>query len=270
MSEHVLPALFAIAIWWGGTALVFVLDQLSPRSFRRSFAVASAVLFAALWCMVELADRRTVGAAYAGFVCGVLVWAWQELAFLTGLVTGPNRERLPDGTVGWPRFRRAVMALLHHELAILGLGLLLLALLWEAQNSVALYTYALLWGMRQSAKLNVFLGARNLGESMLPPHLAYLGSYFRRARMNLLFPFSVAGGTAVTLFPASRALSPDPFEAAAYTLLATMSALAVLEHVFLMAPLPLDGLWTWGRPAHARAPAPAGAAPKARRQPLSP
>lgn len=255
MSDHVLPALYAIAVWWAGTALIFVLDQLSPRSFRRSFAVATALLLGAFWCILDLAEKRTVGAAYAGFTCAVLVWAWQELAFLTGIVTGPNRERLPEGMVGWPRFRRAVMALLHHELAILALGLLLLALLWEAQNTVALQTYALLWLMRQSAKLNVFLGARNLGEGMLPPHLAYLASYFKRARMNLLFPFSVLGGAALTAWLAAHAFDTDPFAATAYTLLATMSALAVLEHVFLMAPLPLDGLWTWSKPAQTPAPA---------------
>lgn len=248
MTGHVWPALYAIAIWWAGTALIFVLDQLSPRTFRRSFAVATVVMLGALWGVVQLADARTVGAAYAGFTCGVLLWAWIELAFLTGLVTGPNRERLPAGTVGWPRFRKAVMALLHHELAILALGLLLLALLWGAENSVALHTFALLWVMRQSAKLNVFLGARNLGEAMMPPHLAYLGSHFKRARMNLLFPFSVAGAAAIALTCALWAFSPDPFTATAYTLLATMAALAVLEHVFLMAPLPLDGLWTWSRP----------------------
>jgi putative photosynthetic complex assembly protein 2 len=249
MIQHALPALYAVAVWWAGTALIFVLDQLSPRSFRRSFAIASLVLFAALWCIVDLADRRTVGAAYAGFTCGVLVWAWQELAFLTGLVTGPNRESLPEGCTGWPRFRRAVMAILHHELTILALGLALLALLWRAENSVALHTYALLWIMRQSAKLNVFLGARNLGEGMMPPHLAYIGSYFRRRRMNALFPFSILGGLALTVFLGVRAAGGDAFEMTAYTLLTTMSALAVLEHVFLMAPLPLDGLWTWGRPA---------------------
>lgn len=249
MSDHVWPALYAIAIWWAGTALIFVLDQLSPRTFRRSFAAATVVMLAALWCVVGLADQRTVSAAYAGFTCGVLVWAWQELAFLTGLVTGPNREPLPEGTVGWPRFRKAVMALLHHELAILALGLALLALLWGAENGVALHTYALLWVMRQSAKLNIFLGARNLGEAMLPPHLAYLGSHFKRAPMNLLFPFSLVGGASIALTLALWAFTPDPFAATAYTLLATMAALAVLEHVFLMAPLPLDGLWTWSRPS---------------------
>ena len=36
--------------------------------------------------------------------------------------------------------------------------------------------------MRQSAKLNVFLGVRNLSEEFLPQHLHYLQSYFTRSR----------------------------------------------------------------------------------------
>ena len=49
--------------------------------------------------------------------------------------------------------------------------------------------------MRESAKLNLFLGVRNLSEEFLPAHLAYLQSYFRRRSMNMLFPFSVTVST---------------------------------------------------------------------------
>ena len=87
--------------------------------------------------------------------------------------------------------------MLHHELALLLLGALLVALTWHAPNHGALVTFTILWVMRQSAKLNVFLGVRNLNESFLPVHLEYLQSYFRRRAMNLLFPFSVIAGTAV-------------------------------------------------------------------------
>lgn len=256
------PALFAVFVWWAGTALVFMLDQLPRRTHRRTMIWATVLLVLSLLCTFSLADRLTTASAYAGFVCGVLVWAWQEIAFLTGTVTGPNREPLAEGARGWPRFRDAVRAILHHELAILAFGLLLLALLWEAPNQMALWTYALLWAMRQSAKLNIFLGARNLGESMLPAHLAHLATYFRRRPMNWLFPFSVTGGTiAAVLLALAAAGASDPYQLTAATLLATLMALAVLEHWFLMLPLPLDGLWTWGRPASsprpAAAPAPA-------------
>jgi putative photosynthetic complex assembly protein 2 len=43
-------------------------------------------------------------------------------------------------------------------------------------NQVGTGTFAVLWVMRISAKLNLFLGVRNLSEELLPPHLAYLGA----------------------------------------------------------------------------------------------
>ncbi|MFN3447279.1 MAG: putative photosynthetic complex assembly protein PuhE [Roseococcus sp.] len=247
--EHVWPILYAVFVWWAGTALVFMLDQLPRRHHLRVMVGATLVLAAALWCVAMLDERLTAASAYAGFTCGVLVWAWQELAFLTGYVTGPNRRALPEGTEGFARFRAALGTVWHHELAMLALGLALLLLLWEAPNRTALWTYLLLWVMRQSAKLNIFLGARNLGESMLPPHLGHLASYFRRRHMNFLFPVSVTGGTLAAMWLGLQAAgASDPFLLTASTLLAALMALAVIEHWFLMLPLPLDGLWTWGRP----------------------
>lgn len=251
MLQHILPVIFAVFVWWFGTALVFVLDQLPRRSFAWTMAGASAALVGGLYGAAALADDVSVGAAYLGFACGVLVWAWGEIGFLTGLVTGPSRKPCPPGAEGWVRFISALRTILHHEVAILVLGLVLLAMLWGAPNQVALHTYLVLYVMRQSAKINIYLGARNLGESMLPPHLTHLASYFRRGSMNALFPVSVTGGTIAVVVLVQHGLGAGDFEAAAFTLLAALMALAVIEHWFLMLPLPLDGLWTWGRPGHA-------------------
>jgi putative photosynthetic complex assembly protein 2 len=246
--QHILPVIFAVFVWWFGTALVFLLDQLPRRSFRWTMAGASAALVGALYGAAALAEDVSVTAAYLGFVCGVLVWAWSEIGFLTGLVTGPSRKPCPPGAQGWVRFAAALRTILHHEIAILGLGLVLLGLLWGASNQVALHTYLVLWIMRQSAKINIYLGARNLGESMLPPHLAHLASYFRRGTMNALFPVSVTGGTIAVVMLVQHGLGADAFTATSCTLIAALMALAVIEHWFLMLPLPLDGLWTWSRP----------------------
>ncbi len=251
MLQHFLPVLFAVFVWWFGTALVFLLDQLPRRSFRWTMAGASAALVGGLYGAAALADDVSVTAAYLGFACGVVVWAWSEIGFLTGIVTGPSRQPCPPGAEGWARFIAALRTILYHELAILGLGLVLLALLWDAPNQMALHTYLVLWIMRQSAKINIYLGARNLGESMLPPQLAHLASYFRRGTMNALFPVSVTGGTIAVVVLVQHGLGGSAYEAAAYTLLAALMALAVIEHWFLMLPLPLDGLWTWSRPGQA-------------------
>lgn len=254
MLAHALPALFAIFTWWFGTAVVFVLDQLPRRHLRLIIAGSTVVALVAMVGITRMAEDLTIFSAYAGFTCGVLVWAWQEVLFLSGTLTGPNRAPLPADVVGWARFRAALNTILHHEIAILAVGALLFFLVWDAPNQVAAQTYLLLWVMRLSAKLNIFFGCRNLGEDMLPPHLAHLASYFRRRRMNAIFPLSILGGTAAVVLLAQAALGGDGFVVTAYTLLAAMMALAVIEHAFLMLPIALDGLWTWGRPQRPQSP----------------
>jgi len=266
-----LPVLFAVFVWWFGTALVFLLDQLPARSFRWTMGGATLVLGGALYGVHSLSDDTSVGAAYLGFGFGVLVWAWAEIGLLTGLITGPSAKPCPPGAKGRTRFVAALQTILHHELAILALGVLLGAMLWNAENQVALHTYLILYVMRQSAKLNIYLGARNLGESMLPPHLQHLASYFRKRTMNALFPASITGGTVAALLLLQQGLGGDPFVAASYTLLAALMALAVIEHWFLMLPLPLDGLWTWSRPGQPQAtPAACPQHAEAARLPLRP
>lgn len=102
--------------------------------------------------------------------------------------------------------------------------------------------------MRLSSKLNLFLGVRNLFESFLPDHLRYLRSYFRRRAMNALFPVSVAGGGIVAVLLWQRALADESsaFIGVQATFLAALMTLAILEHLFLVLPLPSAALWQWG------------------------
>ena len=66
--------------------------------------------------------------------------------------------------------------------------------------------------------------------------------------MNPLFPVSVTVSTAVLAWLVARAAAADAgsFEAAGYSFLAALMALAILEHWFLVLPLPTAALWSWG------------------------
>jgi putative photosynthetic complex assembly protein 2 len=138
--------------------------------------------------------------------------------------------------------------MLHHELALVVLGALVTAATWDAPNQTGFWTYMVLWVSRQSAKLNVFLGVRNLNESFLPVHLKYIQTYFRRKAMNPLFPVSVVAGTVVAwmLWQSAFAEGIETFDLTALTFTATLLSLAVLEHWFLVLPLPSEALWSWG------------------------
>lgn len=258
MLEASLPALFAIFIWWFSTGLVLLLDGLPRTTFRWSILISTLLCSAAFLGMAQSASQPTVVGAYCAFTCALLVWAWHELTFLTGWLTGPRKSPSPAGISGWPRFTQAVAAILWHELGILASGFIIVTITWNAPNQVGTWTFLVLWAMRTSAKLNLFLGVRNLSEEFLPSHLAYMESFFRRRPMNPLFPFSVTVGALVFFWLMVQVFNPlsPAGVAVGMMLVGTMLAMAVLEHFLLVLPLPSTALWRWALKNRAPIPSP--------------
>ncbi|WP_404379777.1 putative photosynthetic complex assembly protein PuhE [Caenispirillum salinarum] len=256
MSNYVLPVLYGLFVWWASTVLIIYLDNLPKRTFKWSLLGATAVLGACLYGLYASAGDTSVTGAYVAFTCGVLAWGWQEISFYMGYVTGPRKQPCKEGCKGWAHFGHAIMTNLWHELAIIAAAGVVVALTWDAPNQVGLWTFLILWWMHQSAKLNVFLGVRNLNEEFLPEHLSFLKSYFTKKPMNLLFPVSVTISSIITYVLVMKAANaPTAFEAVGFTFLAAFMALAVLEHWLLVLPLPTAGLWQPGLKARGDAPA---------------
>lgn len=252
MNDFVAPLTFAVLVWWTATAVVMFLDGLPRSTFRWTLFGVTVLQAAALYGLVQSRDDTSVAGAYLAFTCAVLTWGWQEVFFLTGAITGPRRSACEAHCTGWRHFRHGVQAILHHELSLLVAGAVLIAIGWNAPNQVGMWTYLVLWGMRQSAKLNLFLGVRNIGVEFLPQHLAYLQSFFRRRGMNALFPLSIAAAAALVLTLGRLTLDPgaEPNETSGYALLTAIALLGLLEHGLLMLPIPSDALWHWGLKSH--------------------
>jgi putative photosynthetic complex assembly protein 2 len=248
MSLHVLPVVYTLFVWWFSTGVILYLNGLPRWTFKWTMLGASTFLLLALLGLHVTSDDSRITGAYLSFTCAILVWAWQEVAFLLGYVTGARRVPCPADARGWRRTGLAVQAVLHHEIGLIVLCAAVAAATWDAPNQTGWWTFVVLWVMRQSAKLNVFLGVRNLNESFLPEHLQYMQTYFKRKPMNPLFPVSVALGTAVAWLLWQQALADgiSAFEATSLTFQATLLSLAVLEHWFLVLPLPSEALWSWG------------------------
>ncbi|MBV9825804.1 MAG: DUF3623 domain-containing protein [Alphaproteobacteria bacterium] len=247
MSTYVLPAIFAAFLWWLSTGVIVYLDHLPRWTFGWSLLGASGLAIAAIWGLVVSAGDNSLVGAYCGFACALFVWAWVELSFYSGWVTGIHNRPCPPGRGGWERFRRALAANFYHELAIVVLGAAVVAATWGATNRVGLWTFVLLAVMHESARLNVLLGVGNFDDSLLPDHLRFMRSFIACRPINLLFPVSVTGGTVLAGRLIERAASaPSNGIAAAMTFLATMTVLAVLEHWVLVLPLPSTGPWQWG------------------------
>ena len=246
MLNLVIPVLFAIFIWWFSTGVVLLLNGMPRTTFRWSVMISSLLALTALYGLMYTANSLSVVNAYCAFTCALLVWGWHELTFLTGWLTGP-RQQACTAPSGWPRFTQAVAAILWHELGILLSGILLVAILWDAPNQVGLWTFIVLWVMRTSAKLNLFFGVRNLSEEFLPPHLTYMGSYFKRRSMNAFLPVSIILSTLALVFIGLRAINVESStaETVGLILVGTMLGMAILEHFLLVLPLPSTALWRW-------------------------
>lgn len=245
MIEFLLPAIGSVLLWWASTGAVIVLNRMPPTFAPWSFAGATLLTLGAVACIHQSTQDSSVAGAYAGFTCAIVLWGWHELTFLSGWITGPRRVALSPGAAPWQRLREAVQVLLWHELALIATALLLWTLCSDSANPVAAWTFVLLYAMRVSAKLNLYLGVRNLALDFLPPHLVYLGSYFRQRRFNALMPVSLLAGAAATAGLIAAAAQSQGGLRVSFVLLASMLVLALVEHLMLVLPLQPSALWRW-------------------------
>jgi putative photosynthetic complex assembly protein 2 len=209
-------------------------------------AAGALILTASLFALRGIAGGTSTLTVYAEFLLALLIWGCIELSFLLGYVTGPRRSACPTGCSGHRHFRHAVEAIAYNEIANLAAALAIALVSRPDGSMMALSTFMLLWALRISAKLNLFFGVSNWAEGLLPERLRYLESFFRRRALNAWFPFSILLGTAAfgwLLFAWRR--DQDPQDA----LLASLAALGVLEHGFMVMPLKSERLFTWARGA---------------------
>ena len=241
------PLLFALLMWFIGTAAVVWLDSLPRRTFRTSLTVAGIVAIGATVLVRAYADDTTQTGAYVGFGAAIVIWGGHEMSFLMGHVAGPNRAPCPPDAIGWARFKAATATVIHHELAIAATAITLFAITWGQPNQAAPLTFLLLFVLRLSAKFNLYLGVPNLSDEVFPDHLAYLKSYFRKRRMNALFPVSivVGSGLAIWAWSVSGAAPAGSGAAASAMLIAGLAVLGVVEHLFLVLPLRDAKMFRW-------------------------
>ncbi|MDP9089090.1 MAG: putative photosynthetic complex assembly protein PuhE [Pseudomonadota bacterium] len=246
MPEFWVPALYAALVWWFATGIILLLDGLPQKTFPWSMAGSTLILLGAAYLVRTSAADSTVRGAYVAFTSAVLIWGWLEMSFLLGFITGPRRHGCIERCSGWRHFVHATLAILYNEIATALGAFGIYAATLHMANHEAFWTYVILWIMRLSAKLNLFLGVPNLGEKFLPPHLQYLKTYFARRSMNFLFPISISASTIGTAFLLQKcAAATSAFQNACYSLMASLLALAVIEHWFMVLPLPSEKLWRW-------------------------
>ncbi|MGF1553831.1 MAG: putative photosynthetic complex assembly protein PuhE [Paracoccaceae bacterium] len=252
LGPVIVPAAVAAALflWWFSTgALIWLAGAALGRGAGRSLVLGAGALAlgAALVGLDALGAYQGPMAVYLSFLCGLAAWGVVEVAFLTGALTGPVARPCPPDARGPRRFALALGTLLWHELALVAVGLAMIAITMGAETRTGTLAFALLMAMRVSAKLNLFLGVPYPPAELLPRPLAHLESYFRVRRPTLLLPLSVTAATAAATVIAWLAAEPglDPTALTGYALLWTLLVLGILEHWFLILPVREAALWRW-------------------------
>lgn len=249
-----IAALAAVFLWWFSTGAILwrvrAADNRGAGAHRASVVWGLPVLALGLLGARLSFDLGSAAGVYLGFVSALVVWGWIELAFLSGLLTGPNARPCPPGVQGWPRFARAVGTIAWHELALAMTTLALIHAAWGAANPFAAWTFAMLFLARVSAKLNLFFGVPRINTEFLPRTLSHLPSHFRLAPMNGFFPLSVTILSFAAACWLERTVAAGAgWEVAGFSLLLTITLLALLEHWFMVLPVPDQKLWRWMMPA---------------------
>jgi putative photosynthetic complex assembly protein 2 len=246
--------LFTVFLWWFSTGAILWLDRRPSRTYRWSLLGGSVVAIAAIFGLISsMSDASQMGAVLA-FTCALGLWGWHELSFLTGLIAGPRRAPCPPNVTSWRRFALATSTLIYHEIALALTAAAILATTWNQPNQVGCWTFAILFAARLSAKLNLFLGVPNFNAEFFPDHMRHLTSYLRKGPMTALLPLSILAGAGLVWAKAAVSLGPDAsaFDLVSFALVFALTALAMIEHAFMVLPLNDAALWRWALPTSAK------------------
>ena len=209
--------------------------------------VATVALFFGFLILIFSSSKTNVISAYLGFISILIIWSWLEVAFLLGWITGNRRSVCPKNIKGFERAWLAFQTISYHEFSLLLFGGIIFLATFDSPNQIGITTYLVLWVMRISSKLNVFLGVRNFYEEFLPKKISYLTTYFKKKSFNPLLPIILFFSLCIDmLFWYNASYAANSFLRVSNALLASLLALGIIEHIFMVLPFQLDRIWRLG------------------------
>jgi putative photosynthetic complex assembly protein 2 len=246
-------AIFAIFTWWFFTGAILLIvrrsDAGDATGHGKSVVLTVPLLALGYAGLIVSSTILTVSMIYVAFASALLVWGWIELAFLAGIVTGPERCPCPAGLTGWTRFFRAFKTVAYHELLLLGTVSIIGAITAAGVNQFGFWAFIVLFTARISAKLNLFYGVPRINTEFVPVPLQHLKSYFRQGSVTAAFPIGVTFLSVLTAYFGHILLNASTAPTTVgYALLTALTALAALEHWLMVIPLPDAKLWRWMLP----------------------
>lgn len=237
---------YVLFVWWFSTGAILFVVGVSGRHDAIMKVATGASFVAALAGIAASSRADDVAGVYCVFTCAILIWGAIELSLLSGWITGPRPEPCPPACAPRDRLWFALQAIAYHELALIATAGLIFIVTRGVPNLVGWWTFVALLVLRQSAKINLFLGVRTLNDELLPERVGFLKSYFSKRRLNPFFPVSAVLATLAACVLAGLAVETNAHDqAVGFSLLAVLVALGALEHWFMVLPMPVVDLWRW-------------------------
>ena len=129
-----IAALVALFSWWFFTGAILLIvrwaDQRGPNAHRIATLLALPTLLLGAFGFWMTLEGSSPAQIYLGFLSALAIWGWIELAFLTGVIAGPNRNDAPKEIPEWERFIRAWGTIAYHEMLLLAALLTVLYFGW--------------------------------------------------------------------------------------------------------------------------------------------
>ena len=112
-------ALFVtLSLWWLFTGLALISAHQRPPIKNLLFGLSTIVAIGCIASVPYISADPSLVAVLFGFLFALLIWAWLELMFLMGIVTGPNKSLAPPGLGLGQKFKRA-LATMNNEMVVI-------------------------------------------------------------------------------------------------------------------------------------------------------
>ena len=261
MFSILTPIIFAIFVWWFSTGILLFFVRLidkwenfpSEAKFLQYCSVLASlpIFILGIYLYHSTLDSLSVNSIYLAFLSSLIIWGWLEFAFLCGVVTGPNTDECTKSISGISRFKSSLATILYSELALILTFGWLLSFGLSALNCFGLLTFSVLYFARLSAKMNIFFGVPYINFEFFPSPLRHIATYFRVRKVTAIFPISITLITCVAFFFLEHlftSTSNGVSTQVGYSLVLSLTILALIEHWFMVLPLPDSKLWAWMLP----------------------
>ena len=253
---------FVLFLWWFLTGIILYtakrLDLGDSKSRLTVVIVTLPLFFCAWYFYYHCLNGMSYSDIFCAFMASLFIWGWVELTFLTGVVAGiPLLEkREEDRDTERDRFINGFRSIALNECLLISCLFLMALLSIGKENNFGLTTFLILYVARVSAKLNLFFGVPYINLHFLTAPLKHIATFCRVAPVGFFFIASTIMLCLMFVFLvgftySAQAMSELQF---GYLLLSTLSALAVLEHLFMALPFKDATLWNWMLPNLSKSP----------------